>query len=424
MGRTKKKQPNPPLRRYPERRRNKRVRYRTQQAHREGAPPPRYIPPHRVTTNTAGSSGRIAARREPRAEQNIGAGPKHREPQYPPTIKFENLTPKPSVPRLPGAPILHFPFRGAPSPILGLQVRAETPSPLVKIETPVWHPAQSVRIEPPLGFLRSRAADSPMVLRERTSNEKPPPVAKADLKTTINSEVQDASKRPPNLPQPGSQTSHSPSSLPALGTHQGLTERMVSSRGGNQEVPRPTPKSEDQGIVLQPKPPPAPSPSTATSDIQQSQSGTAKRLNLIEPIGHPRIVFPAKFVKYILDATFEFVDFGGTAADAYQVTAYIESENSDPSELYCGTFSRLENANEKVMQVFGRDPFDLMSERYTDMLFKEADEPGQGKNEANQESPQNHPWTAFGFDSTCPTLRIWAKDDEQNWSFRVEAVKV
>ncbi|KAI1637806.1 hypothetical protein F4809DRAFT_660638 [Biscogniauxia mediterranea] len=397
-----------------------RARYNTLRPARDGVLPPRPVPPP--------FPRRISAPRWPRKNNRK---PRHisMRDNYSPPINVERSPARFDLSQIPLVPALQLPIREkSPLSSPSVQIRIETPSPIVKIETPDWRPASSVRIDPPLGFFRGQAADSPMALRQTMGNGKPLGNAAEILRRAMPPQVQNSpnlSARPPL--QRGLQT-------PRLVPSPLATVSRLEHTGGGQlsqlhDVSPMTPQQrsvsksqrrESVGLGL----PPALDAPGATFHGQQSQQQVVQRLNLIEPIGPTRIIFPAELVRYIFDTTFSFLNRLVTGADAYQVTAYITA-NGDSSELYCGTFSPLEQANARVLQVFGRDPFQLMTGRYMNMVFKEAAEPGgQGDINTIDEHQERRQWTAFGFNFAYPTLRVWAKDDLENWDFRVEAVRV
>ncbi|KAI5917602.1 hypothetical protein F4810DRAFT_38044 [Camillea tinctor] len=414
MGRARKKQPrqNRVAQRGPERG-NERPQYNTLRPPQQGVLPPRPEVPQHI----------LAHGRHHKRNRNKCARAKI--DRRSPTIKVERSSPKLDLSQIPLAPALNPPSRGTPPLSPSVQIRIETPSPTVKIETPNWHPAHSVRIEPPLGFFRSQAADSPMVLRRRIGNQKPLSAATEVLKRTMMSKVEYSPKLRTHLFQRGHQK---PCLVPSPLAIESRPENigdglLLPLRGFNPSTPQQRCLSKGKrGESGEPNSTQALDIPTATPSIYQSQRGV-KRLNLVEPIGPTRIILPDRLVKYVFDTTFGFLNREGAGEDAYQVTAYITA-NGDSSELYCGTFSSLEQANARVIKVFGRDPFQLMTARYADMVFREAAEPGQRDNDNVDEDPQNNLWTAFGFNTAYPTLRIWAKDDQEDWSFRVQAVRV
>ncbi|KAI0593013.1 hypothetical protein F4775DRAFT_579937 [Biscogniauxia sp. FL1348] len=417
MGRTNKKQPqHQSTAQVGPKKRNGRARYNNIRPARDGVLPLRPVPPP--------TPQRISAPRRPR---KYNRKPRYRTmvDHYSPPIKIERSSSRLDLSQIPLVPALELPIREKPPSSPSVQIKIETPSPIVKIETPNCPLAGSIHIDSPTGFFRGQAADSPTILWQTSGNRKPLSGAVEILKRTMAPQVQNSPHMPARLLQLGPQI---PRSVPSpLATESRLVDTgkglFLPLQGAN-------PMTRNQRFVSQSQrresgelgSPLALKTLGTISNAEQSYQAV-KRLNLIEPVGPTRILFPAKLVRYVFETTFDFLNRKVAGTDAYQVTAYITA-NGDSSELYCGTFSLLEQANARVLQVFGRDPFQLMTERYTDMVFKEAAEPGQGDIDAIDKSQQRRQWTAFGFDDTYTTLRAWARDDFENWSFRVEAVRI
>ncbi|KAI0015011.1 hypothetical protein F4780DRAFT_765931 [Xylariomycetidae sp. FL0641] len=350
----------------------------------------------------------------------------------------------------------HAPAISAPAPLMrpielspGVVLRVESSSPRIKIDTPPCRPG-SLKIEPSLGFFRSTAPNSPLTWRNTPTNpsnnltvpgtwtfpgllgvhgKSPLSSQVTELENVDNTAVLEPAHKPAEERETwahiaayneGADTSPSTSVVAQasdsserdmnLGDIHPTNQGQMLTRTSEPTILHPQPQSQQQS-TLQPQ-----------VQLPLIPSETVRKLNLIEPVGPVRMVLPSDLVKDILDITVKATQSDQANDDkSYQVTAYIDVEGQQSTELYCGTFSSLFLANKKVMQVFGRDVFQLMGRRYADMRFREAGEPPSA--DSDEESQAQEPWTAFGIEARCSSLRLWARDGRR-WSYRVEGTMV
>ncbi|KAH9992696.1 hypothetical protein F4779DRAFT_637523 [Xylariaceae sp. FL0662B] len=411
MGRSKKKTPNQGLPPH----RNASQYYRARRSGREGAPSPNVplLHPNAVLVEKhkqpipslilPGCKGRKRLRK-PRKKQKS-----QQQPRKTDNPEVGMLAPIPAQTDLPPAIISHCPSPIRPRSCVPLHL--QTPiDPMASIEAP----------NPPLiSFFPYQATANPMTLMGRQLNEK---------LATVDTE------KPSGSAEPGGQQ------VPEAGVMLPRNEHEPPDNASNsmplqaqEDYPpiQPTPAqarrtcsveqaSGDLQLQSTASPPVRPAAVPTAASASPEQQTVPQKLNLIEPVGPMRMVFPSAFVRYVLDTTSEFFRHHPSDGLAHQVTAYIDKKDCYSYQLYCGTFDKLEIANEKVMQVFGRDPFQLMGKRYEDMRFCEAERPSQ---EEDEQGENDTPWTAFSFDMEYPTMRLWARD-KQEWSFRVEALTI
>ncbi|KAH9889679.1 hypothetical protein F4778DRAFT_753696 [Xylariomycetidae sp. FL2044] len=274
-------------------------------------------------------------------------------------------------------------------------------------------------IEPPFGFqrLQSRRDFTISPLAACRAGGFPTPTAKPGpvesplgfprLQTRVNPSIErPESPRTGKVPLAIAESLHakSPSRFRRHPSHESLSSASPEASNATKRRRQPArrqARSVSYGMPLPENPAALP-----------QRPGGRIRIHLVEPVAAPRINLPQDLVKYISRVTFKQQDSRQRLDDVYVVTAYSDSGDGK-HELYCGSFSYLNLANDKVLHVFARDVFRLMGDRYPNMRFREAGEPPEPDLEGESE-----PWTAFSLESEVATLRLWARGAD--WSYRVE----